>query len=322
MIDNAAVLYEIAHYVAIAGVFIAILTILTRSLISQDRANTGLSLENNFVPILLTAFICVLTVLNKTIESQTVIIANTIALLVVVIIGSMLAIPPKTDSSSHDQMHTESDQTVFTYKNLGTFWWIGMLQVLFTNLPFLILPVISNTHQIGLFGAAHRFVATAATILSALTSIYAPRFAVHFASKKYNLLARGLRNSQVISLVTYLPFIILFIVFGETLLGYMGSEFKDAKLLLWIMSIGQLVNAATGLSGILLNMIHQERYVLITNVINLLIMFILVSGLGYIYGIIGVAVAYSIGISIKFILLYIQARQSLNSLVNPTPEHV
>ena len=49
--------------------------------------------------------------------------------------------------------------------------------------------------------------------------------------------------------------------FSEYLLGYFGPDFINAKYILYILAISQMIVSMTGLSGHFLNMVNKELFV-------------------------------------------------------------
>ncbi|MFK5892796.1 MAG: MATE family efflux transporter, partial [Pseudomonadota bacterium] len=183
------------------------------------------------------------------------------------------------------------------------FIWIGMvLNVCFINLPIFVLPQIASTHEIGLFGVSFRLVMLSTTILVSLSALFGPHFVKYYQQNDTKNLKQELQQSQWYSLIAYSPFFIIFTLFPESVLTLFGNEFKQATSILIILALAQLVNSATGLVGYFLIMIEHEKIELITLIITLAITLPLMFILGNSYGVIGVTLAYAIGISLKNIL--------------------
>jgi O-antigen/teichoic acid export membrane protein len=80
------------------------------------------------------------------------------------------------------------------------------------------------------------------------------------------------------------------------------------------MTLGQIFNAAAGLSGIYLNMSRQENISLYISVFYTLSMLILFPLLGDRFGVVGVAWGYSITIILRSVAFVIAAQISLRRL--------
>lgn len=123
----------------------------------------------------------------------------------------------------------------------------------------LLLGVLGERTDVGLYTPASRGADLIALVLLAVNTAFAPTLARLYAQgKPRQLEAAVARSTRLITLVS-LPVALGFIVFGRTFLAIFGPEFTAAQNALTILSVGQLVNAATGTVGTLLNMTGHER---------------------------------------------------------------
>ncbi|MBK5969436.1 MULTISPECIES: lipopolysaccharide biosynthesis protein [Thiorhodovibrio] len=197
---------------------------------------------------------------------------------------------------------------------LPPLWGGTLLNMAYVSLPILILPQFANVDELGLFGAAFRLINLVTVILVTLAAIFGPQFAAAYALKDAAGLRRLLKRSQQFSLILYGPVFIAFTVFAAPVLGLFGEEFRAAAMLLAIMALGQLVNAATGLVGYLLNMMHRERTeFLILLVTGVLMTAAMIVG-GMQAGVLGVTFAYSGGLMLKNLLSLVFSLKALRDL--------
>ena len=110
---------------------------------------------------------------------------------------------------------------------------------------------------------------------------------------------------------------LFFLLFGHSILGLWGDEFKEAYYCLIILCFGQLVNISTGCSGVLLIMSGNERVFSIISVIFLILNIILNYILINLYGIVGAAIATSTSIILENILRVIIAKKKTGILTTP-----
>lgn len=215
------------------------------------------------------------------------------------------------------QVHTQTPSVVSSA--LPPLWGSTLLNMAYVSLPILILPQFATLEELGQFGAAFRLINLVTVVLVTLAAIIGPQFAAAYALKDANDLRRLLKRSQQFSLLLYGPVFIAFTVFAGPVLGLFGEEFREAALLLAIMALGQLVNAATGLVGYLLNMMHRER----TEFMILLITGGLMTGgmliSGIFAGMLGVTLAYSGGLMLKNLLSLIFSLKALRELERTEP---
>ncbi|NKN33584.1 lipopolysaccharide biosynthesis protein [Marichromatium bheemlicum] len=197
---------------------------------------------------------------------------------------------------------------------LWPLWGGTLLNVAYVNLPILVLPHFASVEELGQFGVAFRLINLTTIILVTLAAILGPQFAAAYELKDPARLRLLLKRSQQFSLLLFLPPLIAFTLLAEPLLGIFGPEFRDARPLLWIMTAGQLVNAATGLVGYLLNMMHRERTelrILLGTGVAMSVGMILG---GTIAGVLGVTLAYSAGLMLKNLLSFGFSLRSLRQL--------
>jgi len=176
---------------------------------------------------------------------------------------------------------------------LAPLWGVGLLSILFMQLPFLFMPYYASAAEIGQFALAFKLVNLISTILLLLGAIYGPRFARLIDQADWRALARELWSSQYTALLLYLPALVLLIAFAGPLLGMFGADFAEAERFLWILAAGQLVNAATGLPGLLLNMGGGSRQELACLALSLVLATAGALLVGPHWGASGIAAVYS-----------------------------
>jgi O-antigen/teichoic acid export membrane protein len=185
---------------------------------------------------------------------------------------------------------------------LWPLWGGTLLNVLYVNLPILLLPHFANVAELGQFGVAFRLMNIATVILVTLAAIFGPRFAAAHAQADSRQLRHHLKRSQQLSLLLFAPMLLAFTLLAGPLLGVFGEEFRAAAPLLWILAAGQLVNAATGLVGYLLNMMHRERseFAILLGSGGFMLLGMIVAG--HYAGVVGLTLAYSAGLMLKNLL--------------------
>jgi len=201
-----------------------------------------------------------------------------------------------------------------TRSDLLSLWGASVLSIAFLQFPFLVMPFYVETADIGVFSIAHKLMNIITTLLILLAAVLGPKFAHCAASSDVDGMKKLLNNSQLISMGVFLPLAALLIIFSEPLMHLFGEEFAELKLYLVIISAGQLINAATGLSGVLLNMsgaASREFMALIAAVVAALLGSMWV---GSDYGVVGMAWVFSASVALKNIISYVMARQLLNQM--------
>ena len=178
--------------------------------------------------------------------------------------------------------------------------WGGVVaNVIIMNLPFYLLPLILGPDSIGIFAVSYRIVAVSTTLLVVLSAWFGPRIAAAHARQDSKGVRRELKQARIISTFIYLPFLLICLFFGQHILVIFGEAFSNSKNLLLILAVGQLVNAATGVPGLHLNMIGKSRLELGVALFTILIGTPLCLAGGLNFGITGLAIGYSMTIAIK-----------------------
>ena len=121
------------------------------------------------------------------------------------------------------------------------------------------------------------------------------------------------RNSARVALLVALPVALPLIFLGGPILGMVfGQDYRDlATWPLAILVTGQLVNVMFGSVGILLTMSGYERDALLGHALALFVNFILALVFVPIYGVIGAAVAASIGLIVWNVVLALKVVKRL-----------
>ncbi len=197
---------------------------------------------------------------------------------------------------------------------LWPLWGGALLNVAYVNLPILLLPQFATVEELGQFGVAFRLMNLVTVILVTLAAIFGPQFAAAYALKNAARLRDLLKRSQQFSLLLFAPFLLAFTLLAGPVLSLFGEEFQEAKPLLWILALGQLVNAATGLVGYLLNMMHQERteFAILLGTGGVMLVCMMITG--PVAGVLGVTLAYSAGLMLKNLLSLMFSLQHLRRL--------
>lgn len=165
------------------------------------------------------------------------------------------------------------------------------------------LGALESPAAVGLYVIASRGADLIAMVLLAVNTAFAPTLARLFAQGQRRQLEHTVaRSTRLITLVS-LPLALGFIVFGGLFLDLFGPEFAAARTALTILSLGQLVNAATGTVGMLLNMTGHERdtalAVGVSAVLNIVLNLLLIPR----FGLSGAAIATALGTLVWNVLL-------------------
>ncbi len=195
------------------------------------------------------------------------------------------------------------------------FWASALLTQLMANAPFVILPFVVTPDQVGLFGAANRLVSLAALILVAIAGVYSPMLAAAHVRGDGRRLHKLLRETQLYSIVLYLPMLVVLIVGKDLVLGLFGVEFGAAAPLLVVLAIGHLVNSCTGTVTQFNLMTNGESVEVGVTILALGIVCLIAFILSEPLGTLGVAFAVAVSSAAKNAMSYVRAIRTAQSVV-------
>ncbi|MDO8281330.1 MAG: flippase [Thermodesulfovibrionia bacterium] len=133
---------------------------------------------------------------------------------------------------------------------IATFGWF-----LFSEADIWIVGMYSSTEAVGIYGVAVKMCTFIIFTLYAFSTIMPPIISSLHASGDTKELRRVISESSRWILTSSMPIVLIFILEGDIILKYMyGSEFSSGYIVLVILSLGQLVNAGSGLTGWFLQM--------------------------------------------------------------------
>jgi O-antigen/teichoic acid export membrane protein len=234
-------------------------------------------------------------------------------LLAVLMLAAVLA---RRLADSRDQGDAVADAR---WSELLPLWGGGLLSILLMQLPFLFLPFYADVESTGQFALAYKLVNLVSVVLLLLASLYGPRFASAWRDAPAEL-SRLLWQSQYSSFALFAAPALLLLLGGRWLLGLFGAEFVEAQPLLLVLLCGQLINAVTGLPGLLLNMAGRGRDEFHSLLLSLALASAGCLWLGPAHGAMGIAVAYSGALAFKNLLSWSLARRVLRAVPGDAEE--
>lgn len=178
-------------------------------------------------------------------------------------------------------------------RGLPLLWAITVFEMGYESLPYIILARVGSGEDIGQFGAAMRITAVAGMGLTAVASVYAPKFGRAFHRGEPRAMARYLRASQVAAFASYAPWLPFLLIFPEAIMSFFGPDFVDGAYLLIILSVGQLVNAATGTVNVFLQLARREALTLAVSAGSMVAMIVGGVVCARLWGVAGVATQYA-----------------------------
>ena len=131
--------------------------------------------------------------------------------------------------------------------------WAGLIAQQITLLSSQVLcGVWLSSGDVALLTVAQRVAMLTSFILLAVNMVVAPRFAALHNENKGDELQRLTLDTTKLMLLVGIPIAALVLFFAHNLMGQFGQGFDSGGLALQIITLGQLVNIATGSANILL----------------------------------------------------------------------
>ena len=193
----------------------------------------------------------------------------------------------------------------------------GGMQIILGQTDIVMLGVMRNAEEVGLYAAASRLAYLLVYVMFATDIIMAPIMARLYANGEKARLQNILTRAVRIAFLTVLPFGLFLIFSGEKILIVFGHDFVAAKTALVILAVGRLVDVALGSAALVLSMTGYERIVAVTFASLAMINVILNSFLIPRYGIEGAAFASIISLVAAklFLSRYIRSKAGLRVTV-------
>lgn len=184
-------------------------------------------------------------------------------------------------------------------------------------LPFILLGVVGNQDEVGLFGMATRTAYLVSAVLVAVNSIAAPKIAALYKQGRHIELEELAQKSTLMLTLVAVPITIILVMFPSQIMSIFGTEFYASGNILRILVVGQFVNVACGSVGFLLMMSGHEVEARNSVIISVLVMLILLVTLTPSYHAIGAAIASSSAVIISNLINVYFVYKRLNILTVP-----
>ncbi len=176
----------------------------------------------------------------------------------------------------------------------------------------LALGVFGSDADVGTYRVAVQLATLIIFGLQVVNGIQSPHVAHMYAAGDMQRLRKLIARSSQAVVLFALPVTLVLVFFGKPIIALaFGKEFEGAYVPLVILSVGQLVNAAMGSVGLLLNMTGHEqdtmKSVLVGAVLNVVLCFTLIPTLGMI----GAALATAVTLVVWNVLMWLKVRRHL-----------
>jgi O-antigen/teichoic acid export membrane protein len=172
----------------------------------------------------------------------------------------------------------------------------------------LLLGYLATQEDVGVYTVATRLVTLAVFVMAPINNSFIPHMAhlYHVGDRAGAERAFGAANRWIVRLS--MPAFVMLLIFPADLLGFFGKGFATAATVTVILAAGQMVNAAVGPCGSVLNMSGHVRLSLVDNVAVLVGNVALNLWLIPQHGIVGAAVAWSLSLTLVNLVKVVQVR--------------
>lgn len=151
--------------------------------------------------------------------------------------------------------------------------------------------LVADLETVGLYAVAVRVAAVIALTLAATSAVAAPQIAHLYNQRDMQGLQRFITWTTRGIVAMALPAALFFIFWGDWVLSWFGAEYVAAHRALALLSLGQIVNAATGVVGWVLIMTHHEKRMVSILIVSVVLHLLGIAGLTPVFGASGAAAA-------------------------------
>jgi O-antigen/teichoic acid export membrane protein len=180
---------------------------------------------------------------------------------------------------------------------------VGAIPTLTAEIDVILLGTIKGPHSAGIFNVADRTSLFVGFFLVAVTYPLGPRVARLWASGARDELQRVVTRSTNAVFAVSAAVAAVLIVFAHQILALFGQDFVAGDSALRILCLGQLVNTGTGTVGLVLIMTGHEKNAARSVGVGALIGATLNVLFVPLFGLVGAAVATSLGVATTNLLL-------------------
>lgn len=197
---------------------------------------------------------------------------------------------------------------------------LGLTMTLFNYSDLLMLGILNEPREVGLYNASKNFAFNLSIITSAVATVYSPMVSGFFEKGEHNSIRNLYRLIATFTYILNMPAFLLIITFPAIFLDLLGPGFSAGSATLTILAVCYFFNGS---------MMHSQHTVLMTGhaatsfyyygiglIINIAVNIVLIP----VYGSAGAAAATFIAIIVLNTLFIRKARRLAG--INPLPRHV
>lgn len=171
----------------------------------------------------------------------------------------------------------------------------NLLYVVKSQADILMIGSMLDENAAGVYQVASKIVLVMLFVIQGVGLMAGPTISELFHAKKMPQLQALMRRSSTLLSVVLFPMLLLLMLFGESILGFFGDEFRRGYLVMVIMALDAVVMGWYALTSMMMSMSGDQgaltRFLLLSLSVNVLLNLLLIP----IYGIEGAAFATLIG---------------------------
>lgn len=180
------------------------------------------------------------------------------------------------------------------------------LNILLHRASLLILAFYVSPIEMAAYAACEMLVRAIAGVRNAFDPILSPVISEALQEKDFLRVEYNLKLTTRWVIALAVPVVCAFLFFGRDVLELIDPQFKNAALILIVLSLGYALNSALGLNGWVLTMAGHSWLLLFNNGVSALANVALALVLIPQFGILGGAIATSAGVVVMVILIFAQ----------------
>ena len=193
---------------------------------------------------------------------------------------------------------------IFSYSM--AFWASGILARFRKNIITFFLGALSTVTNVGVFAATSKINVIGRAVHSSLVTSVKPILAELFDQKNLGQLGRLYITATRWTFMSNLPLFLIMVLYPDILLSVFGESFTGGATALVLLACGELMNAATGICGSIIDMTGHNKVKLTNSVILLAVMIATNFFMIPRWGVIGAAAAVMVSTGLINILRVIQ----------------
>lgn len=298
--------WTVLPYSLVGAVFFVFLRNAFEFMQAMSKTTVAMTLENILSPLVMIVFIVVSGLLGGPIKAQSVMLVNMSIFAALAVTMFKLTVHKPVNKQAPSE---EISLKIFNKSTLAL-WLSSILDMAFVNVPTILAAQVASMADVGRFSIAFRFIAMIASLLMVVRGTLGRDLIKHYQSKDYAACQQAMRSMQKFGLIIYAPIMLIFALAGEYLFNLFGKSFDGAYVYLLILGVGQLIYAGFGFSGFTLVAMDESKFEAFFSLLCMILMLIVAWVLQN-YSAKGVAIAFSLSISMRSFIPYLYARRKL-----------